>query len=66
MAPTRVETGHLVSSNSPQSLAKGIESFVPVSSELSGEAIRESVLGFGWENVTSALVNEYETVLRQQ
>jgi D-inositol-3-phosphate glycosyltransferase len=59
-------TGHIVNSNSPQSLAKGIEFFAPVSSELSGEAIRASVLGFGWENVTSALVNEYETLLSQQ
>ncbi len=59
------ETGHVVSNGSPSSLAKGIEEMISRSNPPSAEVIRRTVLRFGWENVASAMVDEYTAVLRQ-
>ena len=56
-------TGHLVNSNTTQSLAEGIKSFASVSQNLSGDAMRTSVQGFRWENVATALMDAYENTL---
>jgi D-inositol-3-phosphate glycosyltransferase len=60
------KTGYLVDNGSPSALAEGIETFISSSHTLSGDAIRASVLKYDWENVTSALIKEYETVLLKQ
>jgi len=59
------ETGHMVSSGSPSSLANGIDEMISRSNPPSAEVIRRTVLRFGWENVASAMVDEYTAVLRQ-
>ena len=59
------ETGHVVSNGSPFSLANGIEEMISRSNPPSAEVIRRTVLRFGWENVASAMVEEYTAVLRQ-
>jgi len=59
-------TGYLVDDGSPDALAQGIKTFIPISRTLSRDAIRGSVLEYGWENVTSALIKEYETILLKQ
>jgi D-inositol-3-phosphate glycosyltransferase len=60
------ETGHLVRNGSPRLLAEGIEAVVSNSHGLSADAISASVTGFSWTDVTSALMAEYEAVLRQR
>ncbi len=61
------ETGRVVANGAPQDLAAGIDEFTAktVAGELSVAAIRGSVLGFGWDHVATAIVDQYATLLRQ-
>jgi D-inositol-3-phosphate glycosyltransferase len=60
------KTGLLVDTPSPRSLASAIERFILASSNasMSREEIRASILGYGWSNIASAVVQEYTTTLR--
>jgi glycosyltransferase involved in cell wall biosynthesis len=60
------KTGHVVADLSPGGLANCIEKIIsnPAGSLLSAHAIRGSVLKYGWSNVSAAVFNEYETMLR--
>jgi D-inositol-3-phosphate glycosyltransferase len=59
------KTGHLVADLAPRGLANSIEKVIsnPTATLLSADAIRASVLKYGWPNVAAAVFNEYETVL---
>jgi D-inositol-3-phosphate glycosyltransferase len=59
------ETGHVVSNGSPHLLANGIEQFISRALPPSPNAIRATVLRYSWENVVSAIINEYMAALRQ-
>ena len=59
------ETGYLVSNGSPRLLAKGVERFISDSNGLSPHEVRASVAGYAWSNVSSAMIDEYGAVLRQ-
>jgi D-inositol-3-phosphate glycosyltransferase len=60
------ETGLLVDTPSPRSLASAIERFIVASSnrDMSCEKIRASVLSYGWPNIASAVIQEYMTALQ--
>ena len=58
-------TGRVVNNGSATLLAETIQSFISRSFPASADAIRASVLRFGWENVASAMIDEYAAVLRQ-
>jgi D-inositol-3-phosphate glycosyltransferase len=60
------KTGYVVADATPRGLANSIEKIISNSANplLSAHAIRASVLKYGWSNVASAVVNEYDTVLR--
>lgn len=60
------KTGHVVADATPRGLANSIEKIISNSANplLSAQAIRASVLKYGWSNVASAVVNEYDTVFR--
>ena len=60
------KTGHVVADLTPRGLANGIEKVIsnPAGTLLSADAVRASVLKYGWPNVAAAVFNEYETVLR--
>jgi D-inositol-3-phosphate glycosyltransferase len=60
------KTGFVVAGATPSGLARSIEKIVSNAANplLSTHAIRASVLKYGWSNVASAVVNEYETMLR--
>ena len=60
------KTGYVVADATPRGLANSIEKIISNSANplLSVHAIRASVLKYGWSNVASAVVNEYDTVLR--
>ena len=57
------KTGHLVTDDSPVNLARGIESFLSASNPLTPQAIRDSVLGFSWQNIATKIIDEYLSVL---
>ena len=59
------ETGYVVSNGSPHLLANGIEKFISRTHPPSPDAIRATVLRYSWENVVSAMINEYAAVLRE-
>lgn len=58
--------GRIVSDAAPRSLARGIESVFTDSSLPAADEIRRSILNYGWSNVATALLGEYETAMRQQ
>ena len=60
------KTGHVVAAATPRGLANSIEKVIsnPADQKLSAHAIRASVLKYGWSHVASAVVNEYDAVLR--
>jgi D-inositol-3-phosphate glycosyltransferase len=58
------ETGHVVNNGSPRLLAKGIEKIISNSHGPSPQEIRASVTKYGWSNVASAIIDEYEAVLK--
>lgn len=61
------ETGQVVANGAPQLLAAGIEKFVSTkgAGTLPATAIRRSVLRFGWDNVATAIIDQYLDLLRQ-
>jgi D-inositol-3-phosphate glycosyltransferase len=61
----RGKTGLVVADATPRGLADNIEKIISnaTSPLLSAHAIRASVLKYGWSNVASAVVNEYEAML---
>jgi D-inositol-3-phosphate glycosyltransferase len=59
------KTGQIVSNGSATLLADGIRSFITRSLPASTDMIRASVRQFSWENVASAMIDEYTAVLRQ-
>jgi D-inositol-3-phosphate glycosyltransferase len=60
------KTGQVVPDLTPRGLANSIEKVIsnPAKTLLSADAIRASVLKYGWPNVAAAVFNDYETVLR--
>ena len=58
--------GRIVSDISAKSLAKAIESIITDSSIPASDVIRESILKYSWSNVATAVIEEYETALKQQ
>ena len=60
------QAGHVVSNTLPRSLAKGIQSIITNSTPQQADEIRESVLDYSWSNVAAAILEEYETAIRQQ
>ncbi|HWR59212.1 MAG TPA: glycosyltransferase [Thermodesulfovibrionales bacterium] len=60
------KAGLLVDTMSPRSLAEAIESFIvmPQSTAASRKEIRASVLGYGWDNMASAVLQEYAAVVQ--
>ena len=59
------QAGHVVSDTLPRSLAKGIQSIITNSAPQQADEIRESVLDYSWSNVAAAILEEYETAIRQ-
>ena len=59
------ETGCVVPDGSPRSLAQGIDSVLNGCRARSADAIRASVLKYGWAHIASAIVDEYRDVLRR-
>jgi D-inositol-3-phosphate glycosyltransferase len=59
------ETGHVLKNGSASSLAKGIETFISGPKVASAHATRASVLKFGWENVASAMIDEYRSAINR-
>ncbi|MGD8890593.1 MAG: hypothetical protein PVF53_19420, partial [Desulfobacterales bacterium] len=57
--------GRIVADISAQSLAKGIQSIITDSEIPAPEVIRKSVLEYSWSNVATAMIEEYETALKQ-
>jgi len=60
------KTGLVVADAAPRGLADNIEKIISSNATnplLSAHAIRASVIKYGWSNVASAVVNEYETML---
>ena len=62
----KAQAGCIVPDPSPQSLAEGIQSIISDRTIPSADKIRKSVLEFSWSNVASAIIAEYENVIRQQ
>jgi D-inositol-3-phosphate glycosyltransferase len=61
------KNGQIVTDANPRSLAKAIEPFLSGSGakKWSADKIRTSVLQYGWPNVAAAVIEEYDTLLRQ-
>ena len=62
----KARAGCIVSDPSPRSLADGIQSILSDRSLPAAGAIRQSILDYSWSNVVSAVIAEYENVIRQQ
>jgi len=62
------ETGYIVANNGPDLLAAGIEKLLERAraGAVSTDAIRASVVGFGWDTVVSAVIDQYGILLKQQ
>lgn len=60
------KSGQLVANAQPRTLAHSIEKIIAASpaTTVSAQGIRASVLKYGWSNVASAIIDEYETILR--
>jgi len=59
------ETGRVVTPATPRSLAESIGSIISNAQVPSPDAIRTSVLDYGWHRVASAMIAEYEAVLKR-
>jgi glycosyltransferase involved in cell wall biosynthesis len=55
--------GQLEAKGDAKSLARAIDSVISWSPARSADAIRQSVLAFGWSNIASAIIKEYEETL---
>jgi glycosyltransferase involved in cell wall biosynthesis len=62
----QAQAGCVVPDPSPRSLADGIQSIISDRSIPPADVIRKSILEYGWSNVASAVIAEYENVIRQQ
>jgi D-inositol-3-phosphate glycosyltransferase len=62
------KTGLVVDSPTSRSLASGIERIMEASPVrgMSRDEIRSSVLGYGWPDISSAVIREYGTILRRE
>jgi len=60
------ETGRVVQDASPAALAEAVEAFLPGSKALPVDAIRASVLDWGWSSAASAMVDEYTRLLERK
>jgi D-inositol-3-phosphate glycosyltransferase len=58
------QAGRVVSDSLPQSLAAGIQSIITNSTPPADE-IHKSVQAYSWSNVAAAILEEYETAIRQ-
>jgi D-inositol-3-phosphate glycosyltransferase len=58
------QAGRIVGDPLPRSLAEGIQSILTDAKLPPADEIRKSVLEYGWSNVASAIIREYETVMR--
>jgi D-inositol-3-phosphate glycosyltransferase len=63
---SRDKTGVLIQNCSPQNLARGIESIISDARVAPADKIRESVLGYSWSAVASAIIEEYKSMGTQQ
>jgi len=57
------QNGQLVANGDAESLAKAIDKVASLSPALSVDAIRQTVQVFGWPNIASAIIKEYEETL---
>jgi D-inositol-3-phosphate glycosyltransferase len=57
--------GQIVADTSPQSLAAGIQSVLTNQALPTADAIRASILDYGWHHVADAILAQYETALSQ-
>jgi D-inositol-3-phosphate glycosyltransferase len=57
------QNGQLVANGDAESLAKAIDKVTSLSPALSVDAIRQTVQVFGWPNIASAIIKEYEETL---
>jgi len=57
------QNGQLVGNGDAKLLAKAIDRVTSMSPALSVDAIRQTVEGFGWPNIASAIVKEYGETL---
>ena len=62
----QAQAGCVVPDPSPRSLADGIQSIISDRSIPPADVIRKSILEYSWSNVASAVIAEYENVIRQQ
>lgn len=62
----KARAGCIVSDPSPRSLADGIQSIINDRSIPAADVIRQSILGYSWSNVASAVIAEYESAIKQQ
>jgi D-inositol-3-phosphate glycosyltransferase len=60
------QTGQLVADEAPRSLAGGIRSVISDLSFYTADRIRASVLEYSWLNIASAILKEYENILKRQ
>ena len=60
------QTGRIVADAAPRSLAEGIQTILTGCAMPDAEAIRGSVLQYSWYKIASAVIQEYQTVLRRQ
>jgi glycosyltransferase involved in cell wall biosynthesis len=57
------QNGRLVANGDAQSLATAIDKVTSLVPALSADAIRQTVQVFGWPNIASAIIKEYEKIL---
>jgi D-inositol-3-phosphate glycosyltransferase len=59
-------TGHIVQNGSPRLLTEGIAGLLAGSNIPSAEAIRSSVLNFGWDRIAAAMLDQYTLAIQTQ
>ncbi|HSN24404.1 MAG TPA: hypothetical protein VLS45_09630, partial [Methylomicrobium sp.] len=57
------QNGQLVGNGDASSLAEAIDKVTSMSPALSVDSIRQTVKMFGWPNIASAIIKEYEETL---
>jgi len=61
----KAQAGCIVPDSSPRSLADGIQLIISDRTIPAVDVIRKSILEYSWSNVASAVIAEYENVIRQ-
>ena len=61
----KAQAGCIVPDSSPRSLADGIQLIISDRTIPAADVIRKSILEYSWSNVASAVIAEYENVIRQ-